>query len=753
MKKIAFIVLTTLVSISLISCRNNDDDNDDGIDDTVVVNYSVLNASFEDDMDQILDYSWDTFQSFSFYSQVDTKASVGNQSLEVTSPFGGFLSVWQVLPIAGENYRNDFDAQYDDLVTYGTLNETGLPEIGDKVELSIDMLVTADTNITNTTPFLVYVESEDADGNKTIIAESDVEEISKDEWFTITTIPAGNEGIVPDDSVLLVISFQINIPEDGTVYMDHAQFGKRIGSDEIDDDKDVEFDGLGSALTIENESFENGNPFISTQPMTIADEAYYGTKSLTLDSNQEASLELNIIDQTNNYLSAGIWAKSSGTGDVTLMLEAFYDGSYQLISTDLLEDVGIWSYLKTNISDIDLSSKDISKIRITIKNDTNSIARFDLVQAGDYQSFNGNPDKMALIAYQPWYASEAEGWGNWQYTDASDYDGGTNSYPSRYIDGKRDIASVYYPLIGAYDSSDPEVINYHLDLIKAMNIDVVQVNYYADLNQNMLDALETVFELAEQKDLKVSILYEPKIHIYGWIPNNNRIEALEAIEQDMKNFIDRYGDSKALLQFDGEPMIEIFGVNIVRNSEWNLILDQLSEDGYNPYLMGDNIQNSDYSSMKGMFQWDLYNDELANGNLSVVSDHVERINQDTLDWASANQGSNFPVGLVYPGFDDSKVLGWDLGVARKIEETGPNFYQTAWDQMQEMKDSFNWVLVATFNDWNEGTVIEPEVEWGHEMAIITQKEVAQFKGSGIIDADLLETITQNYLDSRENQYD
>lgn len=750
MKKITVLVILISLAIGLVSCKDNVED---PVDDTVVVNYSVLNQSFEDDMDQVLDYSWDTFQSFSFYSQTTEKSSDGDQSLEVTSPFGGFLSVWQVLPIEGEDYRDDFDDQFDALETFGSSNNSGLPAIGDKVELSIDMLVTSETDITNTTPFLVYVESEDADGNKTIIAESDVEDITKDEWFTITTIPAGNDGIVPEDAVLLVISFQINIPEDGTVYMDNAQFGKRVDSGEIDDETEVEFEGLGSALSIENESFESGNPFVSTHEMTIANQGYYGTSSLALDAGQEATLELDLTDQTNNYLSAGIWAKSSASGQATLTLEAYYDGAYQQLGTKTLEKMSVWQYLKTDLIETDLEDKEISKIRITLNNDKDGITYFDLVQAGDYQAFNGNPHKMALIAYQPWYASEAEGWGNWQYTDASDYDGGVNSYPSRYIDGQRDIASVYYPMIGAYDSSDPEVINYHLDLIKAMNIDVVQVNYYADLNQNMLDALEVIFELAEEKGLKVSVLYEPKIHIYGWIPHNNRIEAIEAIEQDMKNFIDRYGDSKALLQFDGEPMIEIFGVNIVRNSEWNLILDELAEDGYYPQLMGDNIQNSDYSSMKGMFQWDLYSDELSDGDLSVVTSHIERINQDTLDWASSNLGSNFPVGIVYPGFDDSKVLGWDLGVARKIDETGPEFYQTAWDQMQSMKDSFNWVLVATFNDWNEGTIIEPEVDWGHEMAIITQKEVAEFKGYGTIDADLLESITQNYLDSRENQYD
>jgi hypothetical protein len=750
MKKIITIILITLSLAILVSCKEEIDEPDD----TVVVDYSVLNQSFEDDMDQVLDYSWDTFQSNSYYNLITDNASDGEQSMEVTSLFGGFLSVWQVLPIADANYRDDFDDQFDDLKTFGALNETGLPEIGDQVELSVDILVDESTDITNTTPFLIYVESEDASGKKTIIAESDVEEINKNEWHTITTITAANDGVVPEDSVLLVISLQINIPEDGTVLLDNVNFGKRVDSGDIDDIPDVTYDTHGTTLDISHESFESGNPLTSSNDISFSTQSYYGDSSIALDEGESGYIELDITDQTNNYLSAGIWAKSSvELGEASIKVEAYYDGAYQLIGEDLLEKVGVWEYLKTDVSDVDLSDKDISKIKVTITNHKQGIAYFDFIQAGDYQAFNGNPEKLAMIAYQPWYDSEENGWGNWQYTDASDFDGGVNSYPSRYIDGQRDIASVYYPLIGAYDSSDREVIEYHLDLIKAMNIDVIQVNYYADLNQNMLDALEIIFELAEQKDLKVSILYEPKIHIYGWIPHNTRMDALLAVQDDIENFIDRYGDSKALLQYDGEPLVEIFGVNIIRNSEWNLILEQLSDDGYNPYLMGDNIQNSDYSSMKGMFQWNLYEDDLADTDLAGVAEHINTINNETLTWANINSGYNIPIGLVYPGFDDTKVLGWDIGEARKINITGPEFYQTAWDEMQSIGSNFDWILVATFNDWNEGTIIEPEVTWGHAMAIITQKEVAEFKGEGIVDAELLEAITQDYLDNRTNQYD
>lgn len=719
-------------------------------DNTVVVDYTVLNPSFEEEIDYELDYKWDTFQSDSMYSMNEEQASEGNSSLEITSLFGGFLSVWQVIPIEGMDYRADFNDQMSALQTMRNESDTTLPDIGDRVELSVDIFVEASTDIDNTLPFLVYIESENAQGEKTIIAESDVLDITPGEWFTLTTVPSANNGVIPEDSVLTVISYQINIPEDGIVYIDNTQFGKRVNEDDVPDD-DIEEYEEGNTFDINHHSFEMDNPF--DQTLTYSTDAYYGDKSINLPKQEsltyETTFDASVLNET---LSAGIWMKRTNpNGSASIELWAYYQGRYHLVDDAFLEDTSVWNYIKTAPNET-LKEETIEKIKFVINNDTSGSLLIDFMQIGDTQAFNGNPEKLALIAYQPWYASEADGWGNWQYTDASDFEGGKNSFPSRFIDGERDIAAVYYPLIGVYDSSDREVINYHLDLIKAMNIDVVQVNYYANLNQNMLDALEIIFELAEDKNLKVSILYEPKIHINGWIPHNTRMDAIEAIEQDLMDFIDRYKNSKALLKIDNAPVIEIFGVNILRNTEWNMILDNINTLGYTPYLMGDYIQNSDYSSMRGMFQWDLYNESLADATLEEVNTHVKDINTVTLEWANKRNGYNIPVGLVYPGFDDTAVLGWDLGVIRKIDISGPDFYRESWKAFHSL-EGFNWVLIATFNDWNESTIIEPEVTMGHEMAIITQEQVAQFKGDGIVDEALLEQITQAYLESRTNNYD
>ena len=506
----------------------------------------------------------------------------------------------------------------------------------------------------------------------------------------------------------------------------------------------------GTRLNIPNASFEDGNSFTG-ESISVSDESYYGEKGLKIAGGAMAQIEIPVTDDVQKQLlcvSSYVYLDNADSAEISM--EVYADGKYHLARSAETSEKDKWIFLKTEYTGMAYEDVDIEKIRISIKAEGGDVYA-DLVEAGDYQAINGHLPKMAMIAYQPWYESEENGWGNWQYTAASVH-GGENSYPSQIVDGYRKIASVDYPLIGVYDSSDEEVINYHVKFIKAMNIDVIQVNYYANLNLAMLDTFEKLVDACEREDMKISILYEPKIHLNGWIHHDTRDEAILAIEQDIKDFLDKYRDSKALLQYDGVPVIEIFGVNQLRNVEWMQIKSNLARDGYLFYLMGDVVGPGDMSSMLGMFQWSLYQDDLMSAGISEIEAYSAQNNSIVLNWSQGNY-RRVPIGLVYPGFDDSKVLGWDLGTARKIEKTGAEFYNAAWDGFETFQDEFGWILIATFNDWNEGTVIEPKINDDYELAIITQERVAEFKGIDGYNASRLYEITDEYMKNRKNKYD
>ncbi len=80
--------------------------------------------------------------------------------------------------------------------------------------------------------------------------------------------------------------------------------------------------------------------------------------------------------------------------------------------------------------------------------------------------------QLVLAHYMPWFAARplSPSWG-WHWT-MNHFD------PEKQTEGKREIASHFHPLIGPYDSSDVDVIEYHLLLMKLAGIDGVVVDWY-----------------------------------------------------------------------------------------------------------------------------------------------------------------------------------------------------------------------------------------------------------------------------------
>ena len=57
-------------------------------------------------------------------------------------------------------------------------------------------------------------------------------------------------------------------------------------------------------------------------------------------------------------------------------------------------------------------------------------------------------------------------------------------FQDKIIDGKRDIASYYYPLIGPYATNDDRVLDYHFELMKLAKVDGIILDWYGEVGSN-----------------------------------------------------------------------------------------------------------------------------------------------------------------------------------------------------------------------------------------------------------------------------
>lgn len=218
-------------------------------------------------------------------------------------------------------------------------------------------------------------------------------------------------------------------------------------------------------------------------------------------------------------------------------------------------------------------------------------------------------------------------------------------------------------------------------------------------------------------------------------------------------------NNNAYLHYDDVPVICIFGISGLRYYEWDTIKTSIGNKAFlvadtQPYIYENPYQNN--TAFNGCFAWSLYGDSIKsteNPTYDTVKTWANDLNDNCGWWAT--QGSDrFAFSIIWPGFDDSEVLWGPGGLPRKTNfftsdkpDDDTSFYDATIDAALNSTYSNNWILIATLNDWNESTSIEPSKEKGYLFAIKTKQFVEKFKN--VPDAQkqpdsIIQTITESY---------
>lgn len=361
--------------------------------------------------------------------------------------------------------------------------------------------------------------------------------------------------------------------------------------------------------------------------------------------------------------------------------------------------------------------------------------------------------KPILVHYMPWYLTKPYSgvWG-WHWTMNHYNPDTTNAL------GQRNIASWYYPQIGPYDSADPAVLEYHVLLMKLAGIDGVVVDWYGQdnyadyalINQRTLALLD----YTRRAGLKFALCYEDRT-VQEKI-NGGYITAANAIanaQQTMRYAQTNYFNSANYLQFNNQAVLLNFGaVYFQNNSQWVSIFSALS----NPpaFFSEDNR----FPVATGAYNWPpMY---LASGG--VLSSNSLYNYLTTFQ----NNGAAWPafISSAFPRFKDiyqQAGLGYTYGTLD--DASGQTFRSLL---TRAMTNNAAMIQLVTWNDYGEGTVIEPTAEFGfRDLAVVqdyrrqyfepgftyTTNELAlplrlfnlrrQYTGNAIANAELARTFT------------
>ena len=295
-----------------------------------------------------------------------------------------------------------------------------------------------------------------------------------------------------------------------------------------------------------------------------------------------------------------------------------------------------------------------------------------------------NPQKV-YMHYMPWFetpqTSDNGRWGlHWTMS---------NQNPN-VIDaatGQRQIASHYYPLIGPYASSDPAVIEYHLLLMKYAGVDGVLVDFYGNGANDLPLLLRNTNALVPRTadvGLGFGVVFEDQFDA-----------TLADAKANMQYVGTNYFPKTNYLQLNGKPLVLTFGPQKYQTpAQWTEILSGLPTAPTFLTLWYQSAQAG--ANAAGEFSW-VYSDALG----GLRNFYLNRA--PTLGVAG---------GSAWPGFDSFYAQGGWGGPTWVIPHNNGETLTQTLALATQYQDRIKFVQLVTFNDFGEGTQLEPTKEFG-----------------------------------------
>ena len=278
------------------------------------------------------------------------------------------------------------------------------------------------------------------------------------------------------------------------------------------------------------------------------------------------------------------------------------------------------------------------------------------------------------------------------------------------------------PLLGLYDSLDPDVIAEHSRLANEYGIDVFKVEYLPQLDESILEGILD----SDIGNTKICLMYDSllrfgELNKSGNFYDFNNPELSSMFLEDMNHIADTYFNNENYFKIDGRPVLWIYIAREYTGSYKEIIKqakENMLEKGYDAYLVGDLVfWNYRLSGINAFDAVSLYTSYA--GRPQNTARLAERMKFLYVVWKLASQlhGKDFiPAGI--PAYDDTNLAGERKPMDILSGNNRDFHYQlsivSSFLDRVNIAPEFNQVTIATFNEHQEGSSVEPTEEWGYD---------------------------------------
>lgn len=305
--------------------------------------------------------------------------------------------------------------------------------------------------------------------------------------------------------------------------------------------------------------------------------------------------------------------------------------------------------------------------------------------------------KKVLAFYYGWYGNpQISGrWVHWSDVDKT----------------KQSIGnSTHYPELGPYDSHDPKVVKQHCQWAAAVGMDGFIASWW-NPNDFHDQGMSLLLNTAQEFGLEITVYLET-------VPARTRQQALDYVLY----LLNHYGAHTAWLKVDSRPVLFVYSraIGEIGLDNWRWVIAEANRKYSKGVLfIGDRLSAEAAEIFDGIHTYNITGQTARRSPKEIRTWARDRFPQ----WV-ALAADRIACLTIIPGYDDSKL---DRPLPRPITDRHEGeTYRVLWEEAIAANPT--WVLLTSWNEWHEGSEIEPSVENGHRELETTAEFAPKFKG-------------------------
>ncbi|MEA3310334.1 MAG: endo-1,3-alpha-glucanase family glycosylhydrolase [Chloroflexota bacterium] len=262
-----------------------------------------------------------------------------------------------------------------------------------------------------------------------------------------------------------------------------------------------------------------------------------------------------------------------------------------------------------------------------------------------------------------------------------------------------------------YLSADPTTIERHVVQAQQAGLDALVLDWLGPQVEN--NQTETNMRILLDKAVAHGLKAALTVDIAGPFINNQSelVTALTALR-------DTHAAHPGYLRADGRPVVFFWRQNQYSVESW-LALRQQIDPQHTMLWIAEGLETDYLRVFDGLYLYSVA--------WSIEPDSVLlRWGSEVRQWSAAQGTSRYWVATTMPGYDDYVTGRADAFVQPR---DGGNYYRTCWRGARE--SGADMVAITSFNEWLEGTYIEPSHLYGDTYLNLTAQLANEYRQQSV----------------------